>query len=150
MGAGIAVAYLTIAFSLSALPALWEPPPEAVIIDSLSLGLARWILLVVLAASLLAWHRSDRFTWRRDGRAWAFLGVLPLVYLAGHWLPRTATPVVGFGGRDYVACCFMFDDPSRALFDWVIVGMAAGTVVMTVLAGLVVDRRLAGGLVLGP
>ncbi|MEU7913902.1 hypothetical protein [Microbispora bryophytorum] len=39
---------------------------------------------------------------------------------------------------------------SRALFDWVIVGMAAGTVVMTVLAGLVVDRRLAGDLVLGP
>lgn len=148
-GAGIAVAHLTVAFSPSALPALRKPPPETVIIESLPLRLAWWILIVVLAASLLVWHRSDRFTWRRDGRAWALLGVLPLVYLAGRWLPQTATPVVGFGGRDYVACCFMFDDPSRALYDWLIVGMAAGAVVMTVLAGLVVNRRLAGGLLLG-
>ncbi|MBE3012019.1 hypothetical protein IL992_22870 [Microbispora sp. NEAU-D428] len=148
-GAGIAVAHLVVAFSPSALPALWKPPPNALIIDSLPLQLGWWIMLVVLAASSLAWHRTGRFTWRRGGRARVLLGVLPLVYLAGEWLPETATPVVGFGGRDYAACCFMFNDPSRAFSDWIVVGMAIGAVVMTALAGLVANRRLAGGLILG-
>ncbi len=149
VGAGIAVAHLAVAFSPSALPALWKPPPEAVIIDSFPLRLGWWILLVVLAASPLAWHRIDRFTWRKDSRVGVLLGMLPLVYLAGEWLPETATPVVGFGGRDSAACCFMFDDPSRALSDWATVGMAIGAVVVTALAGLVANRRLAGGLILG-
>jgi hypothetical protein len=120
-----------------------------VIAENPPLRLGGWILLMVLAASPLAWHRIGRFTWRRDGMVRALLGVLPLVYLAGQWLPETATPVVGFGGRDYAACCFMFDDPSRTLSDWAIVGMAIGAVIMTTLAGLMANRRLAGGLILG-
>jgi hypothetical protein len=148
-GAGIAVAHLAVAFSPSALGGLVERPPEAMIVDSPPLRLSGGILLVLLAVSPVAWHRIGRFAWRKDDRAWALLGVLPLVYLLGQWLPGTATPIVGFGGRDYAACCFMFDDPSRAYSDWAIVMMAIAAVVMTTLAGLVTNRRLAGGLILG-
>ncbi|MEU6430680.1 hypothetical protein ABZ860_32695 [Microbispora sp. NPDC046973] len=87
------------------------------------------------------------------------LSPLPLAVAAGLlWFTRTAAAgagiavahlVVGFGGRDYAACCFMFNDPSRAYSDWITVGMAIGAVVMTALAGLVANRRLAGGLILG-
>ncbi|MEN3540792.1 hypothetical protein AAH991_37160 [Microbispora sp. ZYX-F-249] len=43
----------------------------------------------------------------------------------------------------------MFDDPSRAHSDWTVVGIAVGTVLMTILAGLLDNRRQAGGMILG-
>ncbi|GAA4203254.1 hypothetical protein [Microbispora amethystogenes] len=148
-GAGIAVGHLAVAFSPRPLSGLLEPPADVLILDSPLLQPSGWILLVVLAACLLTGFRAGRFTWRKDGRAWALLGVLPLVHLAGDWLPETATPVVGFGGRDYAACCFMFEDPSLAPMDWTTVEVAVAAVIVTTLAGLVVNPRLAGGLILG-
>lgn len=73
------------------------------IIGNIPLRLSGVILTVLLVVSVVAWYRIGRFAWRSDGRVWALIGLLPLVYLACERLPWTAMPVISFTGPDHVA-----------------------------------------------
>ncbi|MEW9530055.1 hypothetical protein [Microbispora sp. NPDC049125] len=150
-GAGMAFGLLTVILFPIAVDYFFPPKPPVQLfgvagqLQGTSATLTEVLALVLCA---VAGRGRGRFTLKADGRWQALAGVLPLVYLAGCWLPWERIPVATLSGPGYEDCCSMFRYDQQLVSDDLVVLWTCGAVVVVVLAGLVASPRVAGGLVL--